>query len=526
MRSNQLPFLLKILNSALLSFAFLAGFGAPAGVPQVASAAVSERSGDVSVSELQEHVRINKASWRAGRTSHSDWHMSEKKALLGAPLSEVRTDGDYGKSNRVWEDALPEDFDWRDYEGTNYVSPVRDQGRCGSCVAFAMGSTYETQLNIATRTAGRVWSFSPQHLFSCGGGSCSMGWFPASAVDFLAKKGIPEEACFPYVSGAVGSDVACKLSCSDSRSRSVKGLLRVKSKGMRASAVDEVKRALLNGPLMTTMKVYADFYHYAGGVYRYQKGAMLGGHAVMIVGWRNEDRAWIARNSWGTGWGEQGDFRIAWDDPSGVGGLFYGVQPSDDFSGIFLQGFADERTLRQPTELSVRSEKLSFISASLEIRGSSAAQALVSKPFSSVGRLVFDPREFQDGVYTLQARVVLADGTQRISQSRIVFIRNGQASASIKIDRMKAGMNVWDKVIPHFVVTSSPVPLGKVRYKIVSGKGAIIRVRSTDHTADRVALTLNPEGLPLGRYQLVAEAVSDDEEVLASDSLEFNVIEK
>ncbi|MEY3902275.1 MAG: hypothetical protein RL189_1581 [Pseudomonadota bacterium] len=520
--SSYLP---KILNSALLSLASLTGYGALAGISQVALAAVSERSGDVSFSELQEQIRIKKVSWRAGRTSHSDWHISEKKALLGAPLSEVRTDGDYGKSSRVWEDALPETFDWRDYEGTNYVSPVRDQGRCGSCVAFAMGSTYETQLNIATRSAGRVWSFSPQHLFSCGGGSCSMGWFPVSAVDYLAKKGLPEEACFPYVSGAVGSDVACKLSCSDSRSRSVKGLLRVKSKGMRASAVDEVKKALLSGPLMTTMKVYADFYHYTGGVYRHQKGAMLGGHAVMIVGWRNEDRAWIVRNSWGSGWGEQGDFRIAWDDPSGVGGLFYGVQPADDFSGIFLQGLADERTLRQPAELSVRSEKLSFISASLEIRGNSG-QSLVSKPFSSDGKLVFDPREFQDGVYTIQARAVLSDGTQRISQARIVFVRNGPASASIKIDRMKSGMNIWEKVIPHFVVTSSPVPLAKVRYKIVSAKGAIVRVRSTDHTADRVALTLNPEGLELGRYQLVAEAVSDEEEVLASDSLEFNITEK
>jgi len=461
--------------------------------------------------------------WRMGRTSVSELDTQEKKRILGAPLDDVRTDGAYGLSTRVWEDALPQKFDWRNSDGLDFVSPVRNQGRCGSCVAFAASSTFETQMNIVTQSVARGWGFSPQHLFSCGGGSCDMGWFPGNAMDFLSKKGIPEEACFPYASGALGIDISCKKSCMDANPRSMKAIVRVKSKPVRGASVDEVKQALLNGPLTTTMKVYNDFYAYTGGVYRHQTGGMLGGHAVMIVGWSNEDRAWIARNSWGSDWGEQGDFRIAWDDPSGVGGSFFGVQPVGEFSGIVLEGVAEQRSVRKAAEFNLRSQNVNLVSAVLEVRGSGTAP-LQSRPFSSDGKVLFNPQEFSDGIYTVQARAQLVDGSQRISQAKIIYVRNGSASATIKIERMKPNMNVWEKIIPQFVVSSQPIPLSAIRYKVLNAKGVIVRVRQTEHTQDRVAMSFNPEGLPIGRYTMLAEALSDENEILASDSLEFNVI--
>ncbi|MFZ9520683.1 MAG: C1 family peptidase [Silvanigrellaceae bacterium] len=478
-----------------------------------------------SLETIRRHLTNSKASWQAGRTSVSELDSSEQKRLLGAPLSDVRTNGDYGKSTRALEEGLPEKFDWRNMNGLDFVSPVKNQGRCGSCVAFAATSTLETQFNIVTQSLAHAWSFSPQHLFSCGGGSCDTGWFPSTAMDSLIDDGVPEEACFPYKSGALGENLSCRKTCSDSKVRSTKAELRVRSKPILGASIDEVKKALLNGPLMTTMKVFNDFYFYKGGVYRHQKGSIAGGHAVMLVGWSNEDRAWIVRNSWGTDWGEQGDFRIAWDDPSGVGGLFFGMQARKDFSAPVLEGLVDARTIRKPVELSIRGYNVSFLSAALEIRGGGSA-ALVSKPFGADGKLLFNPGEFADGVYTVQARTVLADGGQRISHARLVYLRNGPASATIKIERMTPNMNVWDKIVPQFVVTSKPVPLAQVRYKIENSKGVIVRVRHTDHTADKVAMSFNPEGLPLGSYVLVAEAVSDEGEVLASDRLPFNIIER
>ncbi|NBX17500.1 MAG: hypothetical protein EBR09_09065 [Proteobacteria bacterium] len=463
--------------------------------------------------------------WRSGRTAVSDLPDLEKQMLLGAPLSDVLTGGSYGMTSQVWEDALPESFDWRNSEGIDFVTPVKNQGRCGSCVAFAAGSTFNTQMNIATRSPAKSWNFSPQHLFSCGGGSCSTGWFPQSAMDFLSRKGIPEEACYPYVSGATGADFSCKKTCGDAGMRSVRAQLRVRNQPLRAASVDEVKRALLNGPLISTMKVYDDFYSYTGGVYYRQKGAILGGHAVMIIGWNNQDKAWIARNSWGTDWGEQGDFRISWTDPSGVGGSIIGLQPSGEFLGLILEGISDRDALRKPVELTLRSANISPLSAELEVKGNSSFPA-ATKVFGSNGRMVFDPAEYADGIYTIQARARLADGTQRISQAKLVSIIKGTVTASIKIDRMKAGMNVWETIVPHFIVSSQPVPLARVRYKILNASGGIVRIRYTEHTADRVAMSLNPKGLPAGPYTLLAEAVSDENIVAASDSVTFNIIEK
>ncbi|HMK64558.1 MAG TPA: C1 family peptidase, partial [Thermodesulfobacteriota bacterium] len=59
--------------------------------------------------------------------------------------------------------------------------------------------------------------------------------------------------------------------------------------------------------------VYADFFSYHGGIYSYTTGAYQGGHAVLIVGYDDVNQCFIVKNSWGTGWGESGYFRIAYN---------------------------------------------------------------------------------------------------------------------------------------------------------------------------------------------------------------------
>ena len=66
------------------------------------------------------------------------------------------------------------------------------------------------------------------------------------------------------------------------------------------------------------MAVYSDFYNYVGGVYTYTSGSLVGYHAIIIVGYDDLGQYFIVKNSWGTGWGEQGYFRIAYSELTGV----------------------------------------------------------------------------------------------------------------------------------------------------------------------------------------------------------------
>ena len=71
-----------------------------------------------------------------------------------------------------------------------------------------------------------------------------------------------------------------------------------------------MKTQLLDGPIVAAFDVYEDFRDYTGGIYEHVWGDYLGGHAVAIVGYNDAENYWIVKNSWGTGWGENGWFRI------------------------------------------------------------------------------------------------------------------------------------------------------------------------------------------------------------------------
>jgi hypothetical protein len=66
------------------------------------------------------------------------------------------------------------------------------------------------------------------------------------------------------------------------------------------------------------MSVYSDFYYYSGGVYQYTSGTYQGGHAILIVGYDDAGQYFIVKNSWGSGWGESGYFRIGYSEFNSV----------------------------------------------------------------------------------------------------------------------------------------------------------------------------------------------------------------
>jgi C1A family cysteine protease len=87
------------------------------------------------------------------------------------------------------------------------------------------------------------------------------------------------------------------------------------------------------GPVTGCFIVYADFLAYVGGIYQHVSGEKKGGHCVALVGYDDANSCWIAKNSWGSTFGENGFFRIrygecgidSWSGPYGAEGV--SIQP-------------------------------------------------------------------------------------------------------------------------------------------------------------------------------------------------------
>ena len=202
----------------------------------------------------------------------------------------------------------PSSFDWRNYEGKDFTTPIRDQGKCGSCVAFATVALMESMMEIVKKDPKLQPDLSEAYLFPRGGGKCESG---AQFVRMLmaAESGVCDELCCPY-SGDWRP-------CPDFKSR----LVAIANYQTIFSPEEAKAHISSTGPLMTGMAVYTDFFEYEGGIYRQDYGDFAGNHAVLIVGYDEGEDCWMGKNSWGPTWGEKGWFRIMQEE-CGMGSAF------------------------------------------------------------------------------------------------------------------------------------------------------------------------------------------------------------
>lgn len=272
----------------------------------------------LNVQQLNQKIQQTGGAWHAKPNHLTKLSVGEARRYMGLNL-EGAVEAQFVTSEVMSMGSnLPSKLDWRNKDGQNWVSPIKDQENCGSCVAFATVGVLETQYKISSLFPNFNIKLSPQHLFSCGGGSCENGWRSEKAARFVQRYGIPDEACMPYQSGSLGRDVTCNATCKDANQRLVT-ISDYTSPTRGFQNVQAVKRALQQGPVVTNMKVFPDFVAYAGGVYKHTTGGVLGGHAISIVGYDDEKQAYIIRNSWGESWGEKGFGYVAYGDDSGVG---------------------------------------------------------------------------------------------------------------------------------------------------------------------------------------------------------------
>jgi len=275
---------------------------------------------DMSIEDLQQEIDKKGGLWQA--SENPKWLLDEeaKKDLTGVELSdgdlELIQMGDVSGGEKGWS-SLPKFFDWRDYQGKNYMTPVKDQYTCGSCWAFATVGATEGKINAFYNNPDLDISLSEQDLISCSpAGSCS-GGSPNDAFNYIENTGITNDTCleygvppFPY--GGLG----CGSKCFDWEL----GAWKVSGHSFEGSHdSDSIKWALINkGPLLTLMEIYSDIYGYGGGIYFPTSTApedYEGGHTVVIVGYGVYDglNYWIVKNSWGDSWGDNGYMEVLSD---------------------------------------------------------------------------------------------------------------------------------------------------------------------------------------------------------------------
>ena len=198
--------------------------------------------------------------------------------------------------------ALPSSYF---YCNTSTCTPIKDQGQCGSCWAFATVGVME---QVEKKTNGSSPSLAEQHLLSCNtssfnctqGGNQGFPWY-YTTKDKAGLIGTVYTSDYPYTA----SDSSCQ---SKTHHEKITGWTQMTS-GIATTA--QLKQAILDhGAIWVAVCADSSWDNYSGGVYNGSSGCGQTNHAIVLTGWDDSTGTFLLRNSWGKSWGESGYMRI------------------------------------------------------------------------------------------------------------------------------------------------------------------------------------------------------------------------
>ena len=233
---------------------------------------------------------------------------------------------------------IPTSFDPREkWPNCESLKEIRDQSTCGSCWAFGAVEAFSDRICIKSNQKLQT-RISSEDLLTCCGFSCGNGCnggYPSGAWNYFKKSGCVTGSlykdtkwcssyafapCDHHVSGKYGPCGAskptpkCVKECVSGYPKTYdKDAWKVSSVYGVPNSVAKIQTELMtNGPIEVAFTVYNDFLTYKSGVYHHTTGSALGGHAVKMIGWGEENGTpyWTVVNSWNEGWGDNGIFKI------------------------------------------------------------------------------------------------------------------------------------------------------------------------------------------------------------------------
>ncbi|MGW0228123.1 C1 family peptidase [Actinopolymorpha singaporensis] len=257
------------------------------------------------------------AAWQAGETSQTILSDHAQRVRLGCVpepgqpsaqererISQIRL----GRHMRALAaQTAPGAVDWRNHDGGNYVTPIKDQGNCGSCVAFGVSAAVDANMRITRGLplshpeAGILQDISEAQLYFRNGRTCADGWDVPPAMSYCQGIGVVPESSYPYT----GKDQTAYLP--NDYAQVITRISQVRTLTDHADMKSWLEQ---HGPLVTYFTVYEDFQAYRGGIYTHEHGDYQGLHCVCVIGYDDSRGAWLCKNQWGTGWGESGYFWI------------------------------------------------------------------------------------------------------------------------------------------------------------------------------------------------------------------------
>ncbi len=211
-------------------------------------------------------------SYKAGHNKFSDFTDEEFDKMLGIRMPHTDEAEEDFVANDVDISNLPTAFDWRD---KGMVTPVKDQGSCGSCWAFSATEAVESAWMI---NGGAETIMAPQQLVDCswseGNNGCNGGWY-FYAYDYLKNAPLQTEASYPYTA----KDGDCVANAAD-------GVTTVSSYEQTKGTAANLK-ALSIKPVNVAVAAGNDvFRSYTGGVITADDGCPVRiDHAIVSVGW-------------------------------------------------------------------------------------------------------------------------------------------------------------------------------------------------------------------------------------------------